>query len=65
MYRRNTKMKFYEKKVNLIRDQKNSNSVKVTLPRDMCNVLNIYPGDQVIVSLEVEGEDGYMEIRKA
>lgn len=65
MYRRNTKMKFYEKKVNLIRDQKNSNSVKVTLPRDMCNVLNIYPGDQVIVSLEVEGEDGYMKIRKA
>lgn len=58
-------MKFYEKKVNLIRDQKNSNSVKVTLPRDMCNVLNIYPGDQVIVSLEVEGEDGYMKIRKA
>lgn len=65
MYRRNTKMKFYEKKVNLIRDQKNSNSVKVTLPRDMCNVLNIYPGDQVIVSLQVEGEDGYMKIRKA
>lgn len=58
-------MKFYEKKMNLIQDQKGSRSVKVTLPRDMCNIVDLNPGDQVVISLEVEDDEAYLKIRKA
>ncbi len=58
-------MKFYEKKVNLIHDQRGSRSVKVTLPRDMCNIVDLNPGDKVVISLEVEDDEAYLKIRKA